>query len=438
MDGYKYSRFNSILDITSASTVLYNAFSDQCLVFLKEKKTLLSNQPDIVLQQDRNFFNNLLKIGAIISSKTNELKEIRKRSKKVDFDESEFILIINPTMNCNFKCWYCYETHDPHSQLSIKNLQKIFNLIDHILAKKKKLQRFVLSFFGGEPLLYYNTTTKKIIDYLRSKYAEYSNIQFSINFTSNGYLINEAIVRHLTSFPESHHFQITLDGGKEYHNKTRCSGKKEGSYHKILDSIKLLISNNIQVLLRINYTSENIDSVLEIIDDIKDIPSLDRKNLSIGLFRIWQDDKNINIKDKVKNIKQAFSDHGFVVDGNETILDNLKHSCYADKKNELLINFNGDVYKCTARDFNQENKYGSLNDDGEVDWIQEKIATWENVKLQSKSCKKCKILPLCGGGCHQINMETNQKDACHFNYNDEDKNEIVLMRLSEYFIHEEL
>jgi uncharacterized protein len=438
MKKLKFSQYNSLLKITSASSVIYNSKADKCIIIKQEMNDILNFDPEEIEKYNSKLFNDLKSMGALVPISTNELQEVIKQSKEVDNEENEFTLIINPTMNCNFKCWYCYESHILGSQLSTKTLSKVFKLIDSILEQKGDLKNFVLSFFGGEPLMYYQKTSMQIINYLRSKYNEFPNINFSINFTSNGYLVNELILNHLKENTESNHFQITLDGGEEFHNKVRDSGKKEGSYFKILDAIKLLIKNDIQVLLRVNYTCENIDSVMQIVDDIEDIPTKDRENLTIGLFRVWQDDKGADIKDKVNNTKSSFSERGFKIDINETILDNLKNPCYADKKNELLINFNGDVYKCTARDFNQENKYGTLNENGEVEWKDEKLREWENIKIQSKACQSCRILPLCGGGCHQVNLENKGLDTCQMGYNDNDKDNVIMMRLSEYFINEEV
>lgn len=438
MNQLKFSQYNSLIKVTSNSSVIYNSKEDKCIIIQQDMNDILNFNPEEIEDYNPKLFNDLVSIGVIVPKDLNELNEVINQSKKIDNDENEFTLIINPTMNCNFKCWYCYESHILGSQLSPKTLKKVFKLIDNILADKKDLKSFVLSFFGGEPLMYYKKTSMQIIDYLRTKYNQFPSINFSINFTSNGYLINDLILNHLKENKESNHFQITLDGGEEFHNKVRDSGKKEGSYNKILESIKLLIKNNIQVLLRINYTTENIDSISSILKDIKDIPISDRENLTIGLFRVWQDDKGIDIKDKVDSIKLMFAENNFRIDINETILDNLKNPCYADKKNELLINFNGDIYKCTARDFNQENKYGTLNENGEVDWIQEKLTEWENIKIQSKACQSCRILPLCGGGCHQVNLENKGLNTCQMGYNDEDKNNVIMMRLSEYFVSEEV
>lgn len=438
MNKLKFSQYNSLLKVTSNSSVIYNSKEDKCIIIKQEMNDILNFNPKEIEGYNPKLFNDLLSIGAIVVKDLNELNEVINHSKNIDNDESEFTLIINPTMNCNFKCWYCYESHILGSQLSPYILKKVFKLIDNILVEKKGLKTFILSFFGGEPLMYYKRSSMQIIDYLRAKYNQFSNINFSINFTSNGYLMNDFILNHLKENNESNHFQITLDGGEDFHNKVRNSGKKEGSYYKIIDSIKLLIRNNIQVLLRINYTTENIDSILSVLKDIKDIPISDRENLTIGLFRVWQDDKGIDIKDKVDSIKLLFAENNFRIDINETILDNLNNPCYADKKNELVINFNGDIYKCTARDFNQENKYGTLNENGEVDWIQKKITEWENIKIQSKACQSCRILPLCGGGCHQVNLENKGLDTCQMGYNDEDKDNVIMMRLSEYFVSEEV
>ena len=36
------------------------------------------------------------------------------------------------------------------------------------------------------------------------------------------------------------------------------------------------------------------------------------------------------------------------------------------KKNEAIINYNGNIYKCTATDFDKTERYGFLNEDGNI------------------------------------------------------------------------
>ena len=99
----------------------------------------------------------------------------------------------------------------------------------------------------------------------------------------------------------------------------------------------------------------------------------------LGNFqRVWQD-RNDNVEDeteeKITQIRNLFRDAGFAVNTNY-LLHGVSNSCYGDKLNHLLINYNGDVYGCTARDFNKENRIGFLDSCGEVHYDYKKLEKW--------------------------------------------------------------
>ena len=50
----------------------------------------------------------------------------------VDNDDSTFELIINPTLDCNFHCWYCYENHLKGSKMDEGIVSAITTLIRDI------------------------------------------------------------------------------------------------------------------------------------------------------------------------------------------------------------------------------------------------------------------------------------------------------------------
>ena len=436
MKTLKFSQYNTLLDLNDRLSVLYNSKVDKYLIIKKEKEHLLDYQPQEILEMDKNIFNNLKEINAIVDYDKDELSEVIQKSKDIDNADDYFKLIINPTMSCNFSCWYCYESHVVGSKISQTNLERIYKLIDRILLNNPNLQEFDLSFFGGEPLMYYSKVTQPIINYYRTKYKDYQKVNFGISFTSNGYLLSDKILNHLLQGDEPKHFQITLDGHREEHNKVRVAQKKEGSYDKILESIATLTENDIEVVLRVNYTADNLYSVPQIADDISSFSDKSKQNLKVSLHRVWQDSgNNTNVEQGLQNTTQKFRNNDFFV-GDQDLLDGLKNPCYADKKNELVINYNGDVYKCTARDFNKENKYGELSDDGDIAWNQDKITEWEHIKIQSKACQGCRILPICGGGCHQINLEAKGLDICQMGFDNAKKDEIILNRLTEVLLHE--
>lgn len=433
---YKFSRYNSIIPLSETISALYNSKEDKCIVIKKDVESFFKLPADNLEVSHPSIYQNLLDINAIIDESKDELQEVIQRSKEVDNADQSYRLIINPTMNCNFKCWYCYESHIVGSKMSTVGVEKIFKFIDKTLQTNKNLNSFDLSFFGGEPLMYYSRVTQPIINYYRTKYEDYPNIHFSISFTTNAYLLNEKMVAHLTYENDEKFFQITLDGSREEHNKVRVAQKEEGSYDKIISSIKSLIKEKISVMIRVNYTAENIESTKLIVEDIKDISDEDRQYLSISFHQVWQDIEVNNIDDKLKEVLNVYKEHKLIPEGEEiSLLEGLANPCYADKKNEAVINYNGDVFKCTARDFTEENKYGTINNEGEIEW-NEKIVTWETLKIQSKACQNCRILPLCGGGCHQINLEAKGMDICQMGYDNAKKDEIIMDRLNKLFFHE--
>ncbi len=433
----KISRFNNTINLTDSLTAIYNSREDQCVIVKKELSDLLPENLPVIEQNHPSVYQDLINIKAIIEDTDDELAEIIERSRQIDNAKDHYRLIINPTMNCNFKCWYCYESHVEGSKISDGNIERICKFIDNVLNDQKELQTFELSFFGGEPLMYYSKVTRPIIDHFRSKYSDYPNVVFSISFTSNGYLLSDKILNHLLEGNEGKFFQITLDGSRDVHNNVRVAKKEGGSYDKIIDSIQKLLAVGVEVMLRINYTADTISSVKEIAPDLSHFKQEELTNFTVSFHRVWQDkDNNDEVVSELMIAKKAFSDAGLIpkAEGDE-LFNNFSYPCYADKSNEVVINYNGDIYKCTARDFSDENKYGHLNDNGELVW-NDKLITWETLKIQSKACQNCRILPLCGGGCHQINLEALGMDICQMGYSPEDKDDIIIERLDQLFFNE--
>jgi uncharacterized protein len=431
----KYSKYNTILQLSDSLSVLYNSKEDKSIIISNTKTNLLKSSPENLANQDSEIYNNLIQINAIVADDKNELQEVIELGKQIENNDEYYKLIINPTMGCNFSCWYCYESHIVGSKMSKSNVDKIIKLIDNILLEKPNLKTFDLAFFGGEPLMYYSKVTRPIIDYYRTKYEIHKNINFEISFTSNGYLLSDTILNHLIEKNDYKHFQITLDGNREEHNQVRVAQKEEGSYDVIIESIRRLLENGVEVVLRVNYTALTAYSIGDILNDISHFTEANKSNLSIDFHRVWQDKEEVaDIDEFIDSIKESFENSNFRVVRNE-IVENFKKPCYADRENEVVINFNGDIYKCTARDFSKENSYGFIDDNGKLNW-NDKIETWKKLKIQSKACQSCRILPLCGGGCHQINLELLGTDSCQMGYSEEKKDEIILTRLENLFFHE--
>ena len=100
---------------------------------------------------------------------------------------------------------------------------------------------------------------------------------------------------------------------------------------------------------------------------------------------------------------------GFIVTPNNYYSVRRIHRCYADRYNYAHINYDGKIYKCTARDYTDEHSVGELTDNGVIKWksdIVEKIRAKAN--FENKKCMKCRLLPICGGPCLQRTIDFNK------------------------------
>lgn len=90
---------------------------------------------------------------------------------------------------------------------------QLVNFINKYVGKCKSI---TLDWHGGEPLLAFET-----IKQIYSKFESESKLPISSSsMVSNGYLLNEDICSYLAS-KKLNYLQITIDGNKFTHNKTR-------------------------------------------------------------------------------------------------------------------------------------------------------------------------------------------------------------------------
>lgn len=366
-----------------------------------------------------DFFDFMINKGFFVKKEVNEFKKVKLMQEKFDNKNDFFDLMINPTMNCNFKCWYCYEDHIKDSKMSKEIIDSVVALTQKIIKENKRLKRFYLSWFGGEPLLQYKTVVLPLLKTI-SEICEQDNIKFNSGFTTNGLLINQEMIDDFKAYNVDH-LQITLDGIQPLHDTIRFISKKKGSFTEIVKNIILLAENNLKVLVRINCTDETLTGLDEIMTSFSTLSIITKKNISFTFHRIWQLESALD--QDISQYINKYNGLDFSVFGN--LNSSIANSCYADKKNQAIINYNGEVFKCSARNFSSENKEGILNPNGKIEW-NEKLNERMNIKLKNKSCQECSILPMCGGGCSQVALDNIGKDYCIYDYDEQKKKKLVL------------
>ncbi|WP_235819283.1 radical SAM protein, partial [Flavobacterium covae] len=281
------------------------------------------------------------------------------------------------------------------------------------------------------PLLYFKMNVIPLIDHVREESNHY-NKKYSVSFTTNGYLVNDYFIDYFKKYDMYASLQITLDGYKEEHDEVRFVNKKKGSYDEIIANVKkLLLNERFNITLRINYTDKNIHNCFKIIDDFEEIPKeIRNKKLLIDFHRVWQNDQLDDSNKVLMNNVSIMESKGFRTNVIYSP-DNVKASCYADKRNSATINYNGDLFKCTARDFLSENRAGYISQEGELVWENGYLDRRMTSKFKNKPCLNCKIMPLCNGGCTQHAIENEGKEYCVFHGDESEKDKVVLTKIEE-------
>lgn len=363
----------------------------------------------------------------IVDDSFNEVEYIILHNRIKVFDR-QYHLIINPTLECNFACWYCYEKNikGAISERTIDNIKKFLTK----RVERNEITGLNLNWFGGEPLLHYKRVIAPISHFAKNLMEE-NHLSFSNGITTNGYLMNDKMIDGFKSIG-LHFFQITLDGVEESHNKTR-NQKGNPSYKRIVENVvKLCRSNDkVRIRLRINYTNEILKQDFRYIFD--NFPPEERKKITVDFQRVWQTahevscpgTNNPDIISKMELCREMGFSSG--IDSKYTV--GRFHQCYVDKYFHAHINYDGKVYKCSARDYSEKYACGELSDSGEIVWkpgVLERMFTKAN--FENEKCLSCKLLPICIGPCYQnyLDYKNNERPSfCVYNHKEIDVDTFV-------------
>jgi len=311
-----------------------------------------------------------------------------------------FRLILNPTMNCNFNCWYCYETKSTQ-----KLTQDVINRIKKFAGNtivRENIKRFVLSWFGGEPLLVFNTVIYDLAIWIK-ECANKENVEFSNSMITNGYLLSCDVIKKCNDI-DLHAVQITIDGDRETHNKIR-NQKGKPTFDRIISNCinYCLFNEKNKVLLRVNYTNDSIKT--DYSEILEMIPLDIRPQFEISFQRVWQTygatQNKTDSCNSLQGNKMKLRSGNFNVSSDLFSYKFKGYRCYADKNDYININYDGQVYRCTAMDYTPENSLGYLDDEGRIVWKNKNIpyALDSLPYFSNPKCLNCRYLALCNGPC---------------------------------------
>lgn len=414
---YKLSQYNYFIE--HKSRVIYFNGMTGALFSLSSKEhenmQKLFDDPISFHITYNSVFNRFKNWGFILEEDINEIDLIRFKNSTSIFTDKNYRLIINPTEDCTFNCWYCTQHQKEPKGGMKKDLIKIIKRHLDYMVKEEKITGLFLDWFGGEPLMYFDEVVYPIAKHAL-KLANKYNLPFTHHATTNAYLINESMSKKMAEI-KLNSFQITLDGDKKRHNKVR-NAKGTPSFDKIMESIDFILKNipNSFIILRINFEDKTLKES-NILSIFKLFPSKYRKRIRVNFVRVWQTVKKGEEKNLIlEKLTQKVIDMGFMVDKANSFHAGRPYKCYADRLYHGVINYDGKVYKCTAR---TDKEMGKLHENGWIEWNNEVVSKlYATAAFENEKCLKCKHLPICLGTCSQEKKTKIEPIICALEYSE--------------------
>ncbi len=417
---YKLSHYNYVLPYNERY-VYYNGISRQVFsLTISEHEKMQHLFHDLVAFEKEypTVFAQFKDWGFVLENEIDEVNILKFRNRKDVYADRSYYLVVNPTLECNFKCWYCYEEH-PKGHMTKEILGRLKKCIEYLVVNRR-IDSLSLGWFGGEPLLYFDEIIYPLSLHAK-QVCEVNHIPFYTSATTNASKINMEMVVKMKEIGMTS-FQITIDGDEKRHDKIR-NENGEPSFQKIMNNITLLCEHlpNIHITLRVNYDNQTLQQS-DMSSIFKKIPAIYRPIIYVNFQRVWQTvEKSNNESVERKNLHELCRELGFRDGGiSNSFMPDGFYKCYADRDNYAEINYDGKVYRCTARGYDDQYVMGELKEDGRIVWNEKKKA--QNIgfsTFENEMCLACKYLPLCMGPCSQKLLETPKerwKNLCYLNY----------------------
>ena len=419
---YQKKGLNFVLDVNSGAVHLLDDISYAVSGLLDENmgdtcpQSIIDALPDYIADEIREAYDELY-----------ELKKAGQLFAQDDYiDVSRYIPVTAPVKalclhvahDCNLRCKYCFaSTGDFGQGRKIMPPDIAKKAIDFVIARSGVRHNIEVDFFGGEPLMAWDTVTQTV-DYARSLEEKY-NKKFRFTITTNGLLLDEDKRKYINENMDN--CVLSLDGRREVNDEFRKTVAGTGSYDTIVPKFKALVDErdpNLDYYARGTFTSHNLDfaeDVLSIADAGFDRLSVEPVTADPGCgYDLTEDDlpkieaeydRLTDIMLERKKEGKPFTFFHFMVDLDQgpCVVKRLR-GCGAGYE-YVAVTPDGDIYPCHQFVGKDEFKQGSVLDQSFNMDIAQKFAGM-NIYSRPK-CQKCWAKFYCSGGCSAANYNMN-------------------------------
>ena len=327
-------------------------------------------------------------------------------------------LCLHIAHDCNLRCQYCFaSTGDFGTGRKIMPFEVAKKAIDFVIERSGKRRNIEVDFFGGEPLMAFDTV-KRTVEYARSIEKERGkNFRFTI--TTNGVLLDEGARRYINENMDN--VVLSIDGRPSVNDEMRKTVNGQGSYEVIVPKFRALVEDRdpqLDYYARGTFTAKNLDfadDVLHIADAGFDRLSVEPVTSEAGsgydltendLPRIYAEyERLVDLMEERRRAGKPFTFFHFMVDLDQgpCVVKRLR-GCGAGYE-YVAVTPEGDIYPCHQFVGREGYRQGSVLD-GTFDMDIAKRFAGLNIYSRTK-CRDCWAKFYCSGGCSAANDAMN-------------------------------
>ena len=184
-------------------------------------------------------------------------------------------LCLHVAHDCDLRCAYCFaKTGSYGGERGVMSFETARSAVDMLVDKSGDRRNLEIDFFGGEPLLAWDTVTRTV-DYVREREEDWGK-RFRFTLTTNGLALTDERIEYLNR--EMDNVVLSLDGRSDIHDAVRRTAAGKGSYDAVLPRLlRVAASRERDYFVRGTFTSRNPDFV----DDLLHLADLGFSHLSM-------------------------------------------------------------------------------------------------------------------------------------------------------------
>lgn len=421
----KESRFNLNGVFDDSQIWMYNTLTTAAILLDKNEYHSIFVENQIEEYQDT--ISQLFEMGFFIDDDYDELEYLKQLRETVVKSNSKIAdIMIAPTMDCNARCYYCFENGCHHDKMTFETADAVVKYI----IENWNHDLFNINWFGGEPLM-----ATDVIDYI-SEQLEKNGVRFISRITTNGYYLSSELAERAKEKWHVHKIQISIDALSDEYNSIKrfVNSDCADPFEKVIGNLENALRSGLKIRVRINFNPLKKDKSTLLMEylqnrfgqftnfscyfapidaDERIVPTAAGRFASeiehpyLSLIRFSQKYGYFAGNDRGSERNFMYDEKGMLV---SLKLYPSPTNCYASCPCVFAIDSRGDLYKC-HRVLGKGTQYSSGNVKTGI--IRNDIYNFFcNSELTFEECKTCKILPICQGGCKINAYIYNDEHAC--------------------------